>query len=555
MADSKAASGLMEAPSLRVSQRLGALLGNVRFIVVGSLVLISGSFAAAGVIQMRLDREHALAQAAVFEDQRAETMARDLSSAFERYDAIGRGFTNTALDAESSAALAEAGGAGLRNAAVLDSAGHLIAEMKSAPHEFLPLPAELLGKARLSRIVTLAKDGQHLVLAVPAGGRIAVLEIDPAAIVASAPDSLIALSSGRLIALGRSWSELPDVAALALGEQDAATRIIESPSGARLVSLARLSGTPVVVGASVDVGQALDAWTGTLPLYLFLIFGPALAGAGLAAVLVREFERRMRSAQAQRNLRARRPEEAKMLVRLADAERRAVRAERAKAEFMSHMGHELRTPLNAIIGFSEVIEKAMFGSTGHPKYLEYARDIGNAARELHARVEEILEFVHLDARRLQLAREPIDVSQIARECLLALQPQARARNVKILVALPAQMRACADGAATHRILTSIAANAVQYTPAGGEVRVAVRHDKDHILTTIRDSGLGFSEEEKVRAGEAFRRFERPGYATGLGLGLAIATTLARRMDGTLRISSTHGDGTTVELRLPGAAAV
>jgi len=91
---------------------------------------------------------------------------------------------------------------------------------------------------------------------------------------------------------------------------------------------------------------------------------------------VREFERRARAAEAIRTLRATKPSEAKLLVRLADAERRAAVAESAQREFLGHMSHELRTPLNAIVGFSEVIERGIFGH--HEKYSEYAHDIGMA---------------------------------------------------------------------------------------------------------------------------------------------------------------------------------
>jgi signal transduction histidine kinase len=78
----------------------------------------------------------------------------------------------------------------------------------------------------------------------------------------------------------------------------------------------------------------------------------------------------------------------------------------------------------------------------------------------------------------------------------------------------------------------------------------VKAEKDFIVAVVRDTGLGFSTDEVTQAGEVFRRFDRPGHATGLGLGLATATTLARRMGGSLRIESTQGEGTTVELRLP-----
>lgn len=387
-------------------------------------------------------------------------------------------------------------------------------------------------------------------MALSANGRIVVLDIDPQVLLTAMPDALIAIPSGQVLALGKEWTGAPDVAALSLLHRGAVTRVVELPEGARLVSLVGLAGWPLVAGTSVDVGHALDAWRGSLPLYLFIILGPALAGAGLAAVFVREFERRMRAAEAVRALRSTRPEEARLLVRLADAERRAIRAERAKAEFMSHMSHELRTPLNAIIGFAEVIERSMLGAAGHPKYAEYAGDIGRAGRQLHTRVGEILEFVDLDARRCPIISESVDVCLLAQECITAIQDQARDRGVRLLASLPHNTRALADASAIKRVFANILTNAVHFTAQDGEVRVAVKREKDCVLAIVRDTGLGFSDEEKARLGEAFRHFDRPGHSTGLGLGLAIATTLARRMGGSLRVSSVHGEGSTVELRLP-----
>src|SRR5262249_13069065 len=154
----------------------------------------------------------------------------------------------------------------------------------------------------------------------------------------------------------------------ALQDHSVETRTLDFPSGRRLVALVPLPNWPVITGASVQVGEALNGWYGALPLYFFFILGPAFSGAGLAVVFVRELERHTRPGSADRVLRARRNEEAKLLIRLADAERRAIEADRSKAEFITHMSHELRTPLNAIIGFSEVIEQGLFGKPGHPKY-------------------------------------------------------------------------------------------------------------------------------------------------------------------------------------------
>jgi len=284
MAQTKAAFGLLDAAGPGATRKLGRLLGNVRVVVIASVVLISGSFASAAIIQMRLDREHALAQAAMFDIQRARSLAAELSSSLDRYAVIGQAFARASLDAESAAALAEAGGVAMRNVAVLDSAGHLISEMKSAPLGLLPLSTDVIAQARAGSFIGPSADGRSLVMVLPADSRIVAIEVDPHVFLSSMPDALIAMPSGRLLALGRNWNAVPDVAALALTDASIAARIVEFPHDARLVSLAKLSGWPLVAGSSVDVGRALDAWYGTLPLYLFIIIGPALAGAGLAAV-------------------------------------------------------------------------------------------------------------------------------------------------------------------------------------------------------------------------------------------------------------------------------
>jgi two-component system cell cycle sensor histidine kinase PleC len=299
--------------------------------------------------------------------------------------------------------------------------------------------------------------------------------------------------------------------------------LVEQPDGTRLVSLRRIPGWPLDAGASIPSGDALSAWYGALPLYFFFIFGPSLAGAGLAVIFVREFERRARLAEMTKALRNTNPEEARLLVRLAEAERRATEARRAKSEFIAHMSHELRTPLNAIIGFSEVIEKGVFGEVNNSKYVEYAHDINSAGRALHAKIGDILDFADLDAGRHPIDMQTIDAAAVAR---------------------------AAVGEVARRILANLLSNATQYTPPGGSVRVQLRSEDGAVVITVRDTGLGFSEYENEHAGEAFARFDRPGSVTGTGLGVAVATALARRMGGSLRIGNAQGDGTLAELRLP-----
>ena len=301
---------------------------------------------------------------------------------------------------------------------------------------------------------------------------------------------------------------------------------------------------------ALDDENALSAWYGSLPLYLFVILGPALVGGWLAAVFVREFERRARASEAIRALRTTHPAEARLLVRLANAEREAVGAQRSKTEFVAHMSHELRTPLNAIIGFAEVIERGFYGAVGHPKYIEYARDIGMAGRSLHSKIGDILEFSNLEAGRYPLKPVRFDVTELVCVCVNESVGRAFSRRIALDMVPAAPAEVNADPMAVKRIVTNLLSNALLYTQEGGRVRVSVREDEGAVAVAVTDNGNGFNPAEANTAGTAFRRFERAGVSTGTGLGLAIVVALARRMNGAVRLASAHGEGTCAELRLP-----
>jgi len=239
---------------------------------------------------------------------------------------------------------------------------------------------------------------------------------------------------------------------------------------------------------------------------------------------------------------------------LAEAERRAIESERAKTEFIDHMSHELRTPLNAIIGFSEVIERGMFGAAGHPKYVEYARDINAAGRQLHSKIGDILDFADLEAGRHPLDVGVVDIAAIARDVIADAAGRAFLRRIKLTVALPQSATVLADASAVKRIVSNLLTNALQYTPDGGAVRIQLRRENEAVVLSLRDNGLGFSKSEIDQTGEAFSHFDRPGSATGTGLGLSISMALARRMHGAVQIRSAQGEGTLAELRLPLARA-
>jgi signal transduction histidine kinase len=513
---------------------------HVRVTVLLCVILICGSFAAAGALQMRIGREHGLQQAAALEIERAREIASGIGGRLDRNAMIAAEFAGGKLDAGDLRAFLQARPGALRNAMVADETGHVLSTLR-APG-FNALPSGLVMQGFAGRAVAIY--GSSLLLAFPQNGNVTVAELDIASVF---PDAVlshgaIADSNGTVLAHGPAWTAptLPSD----LPQNEGA-----SISDTQMVSAATVPGWPLRVAGVLDVEGAVSAWYGSLPLYLFVILGPALVGAGLSVVFVREFERRARASDALAKLRNTSSSDARLLIRLAEAERRASEAVRSKAEFVAHMSHELRTPLNAIIGFSEIISHGFFGQPGHPKYIEYARDISLAGRELHGKIGDILEFANLEAGRHPIALAPVDVANVASICADEMAGRAFSRRIELDVVQMTSVPARADMRAVKRVLSNLLCNALNFTPDGGKVRVEVVENETSVIARVRDNGRGFSEDEAVRAGEAFATFERAGSITGLGLGLAIATALAERMGGEMVLVRNQNLGTTAELRL------
>jgi signal transduction histidine kinase len=475
-----------------------------RYAIPICIILICGCFAAAALLQMRLDRAHALAEAAKFERQRAAALAVTTAATLDRYARLGLVFA-TAPQQYRSADLGRAEPA-IRDIAVWGPDGSPQARFKAT--------AAPLARPNFTGARTSFPGG----LAFRVEGRVIQVWFDP--------KSLASL-------------DLKGRAGLA-ARKDIAPGTIAAP----------VPGWPLAVTSSLDEKDVLADWAQALPLYLFVILGPALVGAWLAALFVGAFERHAKARRAIRALKSVRPIEGKLMVRLANAERGAMEALRAKSEFIAHMSHELRTPLNAVIGFSDIIGDELFGPAGHPKYSEYARDIGDAGRNLHTKIDNILEFANVEAGRCLLQEEAVDLAELTAACVDEQKGRAFSRRISLSLAFGEPGAVRADANAVRRILANLIVNALTYTAEGGIVRADVRFEEGAGILTLSDSGMGFTAQETKLAGKPFQRFDRPGTVTGAGLGLAIAMELARRMGGAMVLNGGQGRGAIMELRLP-----
>lgn len=257
------------------------------------------------------------------------------------------------------------------------------------------------------------------------------------------------------------------------------------------------------------------------------------------------------------NSRAKLEHQAQQLVDLAEKysleKTRAEAANRSKSEFLANMSHELRTPLNAIIGFSEIMENAIFGPLGAPKYQEYATDIRSSGRYLLDVINDILDMSKIEAGRFNLEFDQCNIEDIINDSLRIVSPRAAEENIEIVVQINDQVRFDGDSRALKQVLLNLLTNAVKFTPKDGRVTVATSvTDDDQLRTEITDTGIGISPEDITKLGRPFEQVANQFSKShgGSGLGLAISRSLIELHGGVLLIESRQNHGTTVSFSLP-----
>jgi two-component system cell cycle sensor histidine kinase PleC len=231
---------------------------------------------------------------------------------------------------------------------------------------------------------------------------------------------------------------------------------------------------------------------------------------------------------------------------------RAEEANQAKSKFLANMSHELRTPLNAIIGFSEIMGSGLFGVLGSDKYQEYCHDILTSGKYLLEVINDILDMSKIEAGRMKLDMEQLDLSKILAESLRVVSGRADDKHLTLDANIESVISVVADRRAVKQIIVNLLSNSVKFTPDDGKVIVRSQVLSDSIVLVIADTGIGIAPDSLRRLGKPFEQVESQLTKTyqGSGLGLAIARSLTNLHGGTMRLRSKLGTGTVVRITLP-----
>ncbi len=232
--------------------------------------------------------------------------------------------------------------------------------------------------------------------------------------------------------------------------------------------------------------------------------------------------------------------------------------DRSKSEFLSTVSHELRTPLTSINGYVELLAD---GDAG-PVTSEQAKMLGivgrNVAR-LRGLIEDLLTLSRMEAGQFRPGLVAVDLAPALRQAVLSMAPQATEKGVALVCDVDVSrgpLAVEADPVQLDRVVDNLLSNAVKFTPSGGQVRLTAEPVDEAVEISVSDTGIGIPEAEQA---QLFGRFFRASNAVdqaipGTGLGLSIVQVIVEQHGGTIRLSSTPGEGTTVTVRLPAIAA-
>jgi len=233
--------------------------------------------------------------------------------------------------------------------------------------------------------------------------------------------------------------------------------------------------------------------------------------------------------------------------------KRVERALAVRSEFLANMSHELRTPLNSVIGFTARLLK----NSDHlgERYRDSLETIARNGQHLLAMINDILDLSKIEANKLEVAPEAVDIRQLCLDCIEQVEGLARDKHLELKVELDDNLGEIhTDPTRISQILLNLLSNAIKYTHKGWvQVVLCQGEQSDSIMIAVADSGIGVASEDMKNLFERFEQFDERSQTkvgSGTGLGLAIVSKISKLLGAKIHVESNLGEGSRFSLNLP-----
>lgn len=237
---------------------------------------------------------------------------------------------------------------------------------------------------------------------------------------------------------------------------------------------------------------------------------------------------------------------------LINAKTAAEVANRTKSEFLTNMSHELKTPLNSIIGFSDLLQEGIAGSLNE-KQIRYARFISSNGKNLLGIINDILEFSMAEAGEDELNLEEFSVYESIKKVISIILPETQKKSIKFNYNSENRtLWISADENKFRKIISNLLSNAVKFTPAEGSIDISSKQEGDLAIITVKDTGIGISEDSLDDIFKPFVQLESSLSRTfeGTGLGLTLVKRYVDMHGGNISVESNIGKGSSFRVELP-----